>query len=161
MKKRSFTRYDTNMRATYFQEERNCGWEDCTITKFSRKGMGITFHRDVKIPVESTLHLRVFTTDENECLIVNGILKWVEKDRSTFIGGIELLEILDEPKWLQLIYFIENLKDKKVTTIKDYPSNEKIRRSSPPPQKVTLPPTSMEKIKGILNYKIKLPFPIN
>ena len=154
MKKRSFTRYDTNMRATYFQEERNCGWEDCTITKFSRKGMGITFHRDVKIPVESTLYLRVFTTDENECLIVNGILKWIEKDRNTFIGGIELLEILDEPKWLQLIYFIENLKDQGVTTLKDYTSNEKIRRSSPPPQKVTLPPTPLEQIKAILNYKI-------
>jgi hypothetical protein len=81
--------------------------------------MGITFHTDEKIPVESTLHLRVFTTDENECLIVNGILKWIEKDRNTFIGGIELLEILDEPKWLQLIYFIEDIKDKKVTTNKD------------------------------------------
>ena len=35
---------------------------------------------------------------ENEYLTVKGVLKWIEKDRNTFIGGIELSEILDEPK---------------------------------------------------------------
>jgi hypothetical protein len=154
MKKRSFTRYDTHIKATYFLEERNRGWEDCTITKLSRKGMGITFHTDGKITVDSTLHLKVFTSDENEYLTVKGVLKWIEKDRNTFIGGIALCEILDEPKWLQLIYFIEDSKDKKVTTIKDYTSNVKSRYSSSPPQKVTLSPTPMEQIKSILNYKI-------
>ena len=154
MKKRSFNRYDTHMKATYFQEERNCGWEDCTITKLSRKGMGITFHTDEKISFDSTLHLKVFTSDENEYFTVKGILTWIEKDRNTFIGGIELLEILDEPKWLQLIYFIEDSKDKKVTTIKDYAPNGKTRHSCPSPQKVTLPPTPLEQIKAILYYKI-------
>jgi hypothetical protein len=149
MKKRSFTRYDTHMNAIYYQEEGNCGLEDCTITKFGRKGMGITFHTDEKIPVDSILYLKVFTSDENECFTVKGILKWIKKDRNNFMGGIELLEILDETKSLQLIYFIKNLKDKKVTTLKDYPPNEKIRCSSQPPQKVTPPPTSMEKIIGM------------
>ena len=153
MKKRSFNRYDTHMKATCFQEERKRGWEDCTITKLSRKGMGITFHTDEKIMVDSALHLKLFTSDE-EYFTVKGILKWIEKDRNTFIGGIELLEILDEPKWLQIIYFIENSKDKKVTTIKDCTPNGKIRHSSPPPQKATIPPTPLEQIKAILNYKI-------
>ena len=154
MKKRSFTRYDTHMKATYFQEERNRGWEDCTITKLSRKGVGITFHTDEKITVDSTLHLKVFTSNEEKFFTVKGILKWIEKDRNTFIGGIELSEILDEPKWLQIIYFIEDSKDKKVTTIKDYTPNGRSGHSSPPPQKVTLPTTPMEQIKAILNYKI-------
>ena len=80
MKKRSFTRHDVNMKAAYFLEKRSRGWEDCTITKLSRKGMGITFHTDEKITVDSTLHLKVFTSDENEYFPVKGILKYpVEK----------------------------------------------------------------------------------
>jgi hypothetical protein len=154
MKKRSFTRYDTHMKATYFLEEKNRGWEDCTITKLSRKGVGINFHTDEKITVDSTLHLKIFTSNEDKFFTVKGVLKWIEKDRNTFIGGIELSEILDEPKWLQIIYFIEDSKDKKVTTIKDYTPNEKSGHSSPPPQKVKLPPTPLEQIKSILNYKI-------
>ena len=154
MKKRSFTRYDTHMKATYSMEERNRGWEDCTITKLSRKGMGITFHTDEKITVDSTLHLKVFTSNENEYLTVKGVLKWIEKNRNIFIGGMALCEILDEPKWLQLIYFIKDSKDNKVTTIKDYTPNVKSSHSSSPPQKITLPPTPMEQIKAIINYKI-------
>ena len=142
------------MKATYCLEGRNRGWEDCTITKLSRKGMGITFHTDEKIAVDSALHLKVFTSDKKEYFTVKGILKWIEKDSNTFIGGIELSEILDEPTWLQLIYFIEDSKDKKVRTIKDYTPNGKSGHSSPSPQKVKLPPTPMEQMKAILNYKI-------
>ena len=60
--------------------------------------MGITFHTDEKIAVDSTLHLKVFTSNEDKFFTVKGVLKWIEKDRNTFIGGIELSEILDEPK---------------------------------------------------------------
>ena len=154
MPQRSFTRYDSNMKATYFVEERNRGWEDCTITKLSRKGMGITFHSEEKIPADATLNLKVFTSDENEYFTVKGDLRWIEKAGNTFIGGIELREILDEPKWLQLIYFIEHDQGKKVASIKDYTPNRKGNHSSSAPKKVIVPPTPLEQIKAILNYKI-------
>ena len=156
MKKRSFSRYDTHMKATYFLEERNRGWEDCTITKLSRKGMGVTFHTEEEIPSDATLHIKVFTSDENDYFTVKGDLRWVEKAGKIFMGGLELREILDEPKWLQLIYFIEHAKEKKkVTTIKDFTSIGKSKHISPPPQRVVkVPPTPMEQIKAILNYKI-------
>ena len=155
MPQRSFSRYDANMKATYFVEERNRGWEDCTITKLSRKGMGITFYTEEEIPADSTLNLKVFTSNENEYFTVKGDLRWLEKAGNTFIGGIELREILDELKWLQLIYFIEHEKEKKkVTTIKDFTPNGKGKHSSPPPKKVIVPPTPLEQIKAILNYKI-------
>ena len=155
MKKRSFSRYDTHMKATYFLEERNRGWEDCTITKLSRKGMGVTFHTEEEIPSDATLHLKIFTSDESEYFTVKGDLRWIEKAGRTFMGGLELREILDEPKWLQLIYFIEHEKDKKIKTIKDYPPNHKSKHGTPPPQRVAnVPPTPMEQIKAILNYKI-------
>ena len=154
MPQRSFTRYDTNMKATYFVEERNRGWEDCTINKLSRKGMGITFHSEEEIPADSTLNLKVFTSDENEYFTVKGDLRWIEKAGNDFIGGIELREILDEPKWLQLIYFIEHNKGIKVTPIKKLTPNGKGRHSSPAPKKIVVPPTPMEQIKAILNHKI-------
>jgi len=156
MKKRCFSRYDTHMKATYYLEERNMGWEDCTITKLSRKGMGVTFHTEEKIPPDSTIHLKVFTSNENEYFTVKGDLRWIEKAGKTFMGGLELREILDEPKWLQLIYFIEHEKEKKrVTTIKDFTPNENSKHGPPPPQRVvTVPPTPLEQIKAILNYKI-------
>ena len=75
------------MKATYSPEESNRGWEDCTITKLSRKGMGIIFHTDEKIAVDSTLRLKVYTTDEDKYFTVKGVLKWVENDSNTFIGG--------------------------------------------------------------------------
>ena len=154
MPQRSFTRYDANMKATYFVEERNRGWEDCTITKLSRKGMGITFYTEEEIPADSTLNLKVFTANENEYFTVKGELRWVEKAGNAFIGGIELREMLDELKWLQLIYFIEHDQGKKVTTIKDYTPNGKGKYSSSAPKKVIVPPTPLEQIKAILNYKI-------
>jgi hypothetical protein len=143
------------MKATYFLEERNRGWEDCTITKLSRKGMGVTFHTEEEIPPDSTLHLKVFTSNENEYFTVKGDLRWIEKAGRTFMGGLELREILDEPKWLQLIYFIKQEKEKKVKSIKNVTPNNKSKNGSPAPQRVVnVPPTPMEQIKSILNYKI-------
>ena len=154
MKKRSFTRFNTHMGATYFLEERNRGWEDCTITKLSRKGMGITFHTEEQITPESILHIKVITSDENEYFTIKGEVKWIEQAGKAFVGGIELREILDEGKWLKLIYFIEHSPDKQVKTFKDFTPNEKGKHFSPPPQKVIVPPTPLEQIKAILNYKI-------
>lgn len=155
MPQRSFTRYDTNMKATYFVDEKNRGWEDCTITKLSRKGMGITFHTEEEIPEKSTLNLKVFTSSENEYFTVKGELRWIEKAGNAFIGGIELREILDEPKWLQLIYFIDHeAEKKKVTTLKDFNPDGKGKHYSRPPERVIVPPTPLEQIKAILNYKI-------
>ena len=153
MKQRSFSRYDTHMKATYFLEERNRGWEDCTVTKLSRKGMGLTFHTEEAIPPDSTLHLKIFTSNENEYFTVKGDLRWIEKADRTYMGGLELREILDEPKWLQLIYFIEHEKENKVTTIKDVTKKNKSKHA--PPQRVaSVPPSPMEQLKSILNYKI-------
>jgi hypothetical protein len=142
------------MKATYFVEERNRGWEDCTITKLSRKGMGITFFTEEELPADSTLNIKVFTSNENEYFTVKGDLRWVEKTGNAFIGGIELREILDELKWLQLIYFIEHDQGKKAPDIKDYTPKGKGKQSFPAPKKVIVPPSPLEQIKALLNYKI-------
>ena len=154
MPKRSFNRFNTHMKATYYLEERNRGWEDCTITKLSRKGMGITFHTEEQMSPESILHIKIFTSNENEYFTVKGDLRWIEKAEHNFVGGIELREILDEAKWLQLIYFIEHSTDKQIKNPRACAPKKKSKGSSVPPQKVIVPPTPLEQIKAILNYKI-------
>ena len=155
MKKRSFNRFDTSLKACFFIKERKRGWEDCQITKISRKGMGVTLCTEEKITPESILNLKVYTSaQESDYFTVTGTLKWIESYKNTFIGGIELSEILDEPKWLQLIYFIKNPKGQTSTIKSVEPHEIKGKFHAPPPQKVVLPTTKLEQIKAILNYKI-------
>ena len=154
MKKRSFSRFDTSLKACFFIKERDRGWEDCQITKISRKGMGVTFCTEEKITPDSLINFKVYTSQESDYFTVTGTLKWIETYKNTFLGGIELTEILDEPKWLQLIYFIKNPRENH-TTIKSLEPHEiKGNFHAPPPQKVILPTTKLEQIKAILNYKI-------
>ena len=79
-----------------------------------------------------------------------------EHYKNTFVGGVELSEILDEPEWLELIYFIKNPKENHNTIKSIEPHEIKGKFHAPPPQKVILPTTrrSLEQIKAILNYKI-------
>jgi hypothetical protein len=155
MKKRSFSRFDTSLKACFFIKERDRGWEDCQITKISRKGMGVTFCTEEKITPGSALNLKVYTSQDSDYFTVTGTVKWIEHYKNIFLGGIELNEILDEPKWLQLIYFIKNPRANH-TTIKSLEPHE-IKgnfHAAPPPEKVILPTTKLEQIKAILNYKI-------
>ena len=72
------------------------------------------------------------------------------------MGGVELGEILDEPKWLQLIYFIENAKEKEGNNYQGfYPQRQRQARfSSSTKSSSRAKHTPMEQIKAILNYKI-------
>lgn len=153
MKKRSFSRFDTSLKASFYITGRKQGWEDGHITKISRKGMGITFYTEEQIKPGSVMNIKVFTSRDSDYFTVTGTLKWIEHRNNTVLGGIELSEILDEPTWLQLIYFIKNPAE--TCTIKSIaPQKIKGKFHNPPPQKVILPPTRLEQIKSILRYKI-------
>ena len=154
MKKRSFSRFDTSLKACFFIKGRNRGWEDCKISKISRKGMGVTFFTEEKITPDSVMNVKVYTSQESDYFTVTGRLKWIEQYKNTFVGGVELSEILDEPKWLQLIYFIKNPGETHTTIKSIEPHEIKGKFHAPPPQKVILPTTKLEQIKAILNYKI-------
>ena len=53
------------------------------------------------------------------------------------------------------LFYRTRKENKKATTIKDFTPNDKSKHASPPPQRVVnVPPTPMEQIKAILNYKI-------
>ena len=116
--------------------------------------MGVTFCTEEKITPDSALNLKVYTSQESDYFTVTGTVKWIQSYKNTFLGGIELTEILDEPKWLQLIYFIKNPTEKNTTIKSIEPHEIKGKFHAPPPQKVMLPTTKLEQIKAILNYKI-------
>jgi len=156
MKKRSFTRYDTNIGAQYCSESTG-GWKPCTVTKLSRKGMGVNFLANEAPSLGSLLQFKLSTAKESEYLNLRGAVKWIESVDNGYIGGIELCEVVDELQWLQLIYFIRNpLEKKRVIDIKTMPEQIALRSRTPlapPPPKVIVPST-LEHIKNILNYKI-------
>jgi hypothetical protein len=123
------------MKAQYFLKEKNRDWEECTVFKISRKGMGLKFHTTEKIKVGSTIQLKIFTSKESERIIVKGVLKWIEEEENDFVGGIELNEILDESKWITLIHFIDNPleeRTKKMGGVSPMRQAGKCPRPSPP-----------------------------
>lgn len=134
---RSFVRFDTHMRARYFLQEKNRGWEECTVFKISRKGMGLKFHTSEKIKVGSTLQLKIVTSKESETIVVKGVLRWIEEEKNDFVGGIELNEILDESKWITLIHFIDKPLEETRKKMGNIPARQACKRSRPsPPQRV-------------------------
>lgn len=135
---RCFVRFDTHMKAQYFLKEKNRDWEECTVFKISRKGLGLKFYTSEKIKVGSTIQLKIFTSKESENIIVKGVLRWIEEEENDFVGGIELNEILDESKWITLIHFIDNPLEERTKKMGSMSPMRQVRKSSrpSPPSKV-------------------------
>ncbi len=150
MKKRSFTRYNASIKAHFFIQGSKNGWGKCLITKISRKGMGLRLYSNETITEDALICVKVFTTTQaSDFFTVKGKLKWLEKDKETYICGIELFEILNEMQWLQLIYFIDNSgKNLKCSGAK------RAKGRVGTPSRINTPPSTLEQIKSILNYKI-------
>jgi len=133
MKKRSFPRFDVRMQAQFSVEGENPGWEECRITKISRKGMGITFKDTAKVREGSLIHVKVFTSERGDFFTLEGELRWLEKKENTLIGGIELTQVVNETKWLKLIYFIEDPPEKQTRTERTATRVNPATRSRRPP----------------------------
>lgn len=156
MKKRCFTRYDTNISAQYCPDG-NGKWQPCTVIKLSRKGIGLSIPTKEAPALGALLNFKLATAKTSECVNLRGTVKWIESADNGYTGGIELCEIVDELLWLQLIYFIRHpLEKKSVIDIKTMHEQIALRNRAPlptPPPKVVVP-TTLEHIKSILNYKI-------
>ena len=96
--RRSFSRFDTQLRAKYFLKERKEHWGKCAVIDVSRKGMGIIFIAGEKINVGSTVLLEISVSTAINPVHVIGILRWIRKKGNDFVGGIESTKILDDVK---------------------------------------------------------------
>ena len=100
--KRRFTRFTTQLKGQYFLKERKKGWQECTITVVSRKGLGAEFHTQEIIKPGSTAQFEINVPGELEPITVKGILRWIKKKGNDFIGGIEFAEMLDDLTFAKL-----------------------------------------------------------
>ncbi|MCK5421132.1 MAG: PilZ domain-containing protein [Deltaproteobacteria bacterium] len=96
--RRSFSRFDTQLKAKYFLKERKESWGKCKVIDVSRKGMGIIFTTREKINVGSTVLLEIDVSTASNPVHVIGILRWIRKKGNDFVGGIESTKILDDVK---------------------------------------------------------------
>ena len=99
---RRYERYPTQRQARFFLKDNAGEGHKCTITTVSRKGMGIIFHTDETLHPGETIRLEVPVRTAFESISVSGMLKWVDKVDSDFIGGIELTKELNDVKFSKL-----------------------------------------------------------
>lgn len=89
-------RFSTNLNARYFVKGLAKSWGKCTIFDVSRHGMGVRFQTSETIPMGSTINLEITVPSELEPMSVRGTLKWIKPGDKGYLGGIELIEVLDE-----------------------------------------------------------------
>lgn len=99
---RRFARFTTQLKGQYFVKERKRGWQECTITVVSRKGLGAEFHTREIIKPGSTTQFEITVPGELEPVTIKGILRWIKKKGNDFIGGIEFTKKLDDLTFAKL-----------------------------------------------------------
>jgi hypothetical protein len=90
---RSFRRIPLKHKAKFTLKEGKRGWEDCTIININRnlKGMGVVFHTQVAIPINSIVIIDLLTDGKYGPIYVTGVVRWTEDTKSDFVGGLALI----------------------------------------------------------------------
>jgi len=77
-------------------------WKGGTTVDVSRCGMCVRFDESEMLPLGSTIDLEIPTFKELKPICITGSLKWIKKEGSHFVGGVELNEALCEYEWVKL-----------------------------------------------------------
>ena len=90
--RKDFRRVTLQRQAKFTLEKSDRGWEDCTIINVNNnlKGIGIKFHACENIKVNSIVIIDLLVPDELVPVHVKGIVRWIERKKDYFIGGVEL-----------------------------------------------------------------------
>ena len=99
---RQHKRFQTQREAHFFLHHTQEQGRECTIINVSRKGMGIIFHTDETLHPGAIIRLEVPVTTAFDAISVSGMLKWIDRIDSDFIGGIELSKELNDVKFSKL-----------------------------------------------------------
>ena len=99
MEKRSIPRFLNKREGMAYSVE---GWRGCTTVDVSRKGLCLRFYAATRIPLGEKIHLEILAFKDLKPICINGILKWIKKEDSHFVGGVELNELLFEYEWIKL-----------------------------------------------------------
>jgi hypothetical protein len=99
---RQYVRYPTHREAFYCLHEKMTEKQKCTIINISRKGMGVLFRRIDGIDIGATIRIEIPVATALDSISVNGMVKWMDKNESTYVGGIELSKELSDVKFSKL-----------------------------------------------------------
>ena len=86
-------RIELQKRAKFTLKDEERGWEACTILNLNQnlQGVGIQFHTQKEIKVNSIVIIDLSTDGEVESLSIIGIIRWIKNVEGDLIGGIELI----------------------------------------------------------------------
>ena len=99
MEKRSLPRFLNKREGMAHSVE---GWRGCATVDVSRRGLCLRFYAATMIPLGEKIHLEILAYKDLKPICINGILKWIKKVDSHFVGGVELNELLSEHEWIKL-----------------------------------------------------------
>ena len=96
-------RIPTQRKAQYFLKEGTGTLKECTVIDVSHRGMGIRFNTREALHLGSTVIIDLTGSSVRESLYVTGLVRWIEEGVNFCIGGIELIESLDDITLLKLL----------------------------------------------------------
>jgi predicted nucleotidyltransferase len=99
---RQYARYPTHREAYYCLYEKMAEKQECTIINISRNGMGEVFHKNDGINIGAAIRIEIPVSTTLDSISVNGMVKWVDKNESNYVGGIELSKELSDVKFSKL-----------------------------------------------------------
>ena len=114
--RRKFIRFPVSLSARY-SEENNEDWkQQCSIVNISREGMGVTVYLKTKLSLGCMLKFMVDVPEREKSVSFTGTLNWIkalkEDPDYNYKGGIKLITIDSEDKWVLLDYAYEAWKEK-------------------------------------------------
>jgi hypothetical protein len=100
-----------------YSEENNEDWkQQCSIVNISREGMGVTVYLKTKLSLGCMLKFMVDVPEREKSVSFTGTLNWIkalkEDPDYNYKGGIKLITIDSEDKWVLLDYAYEAWKEK-------------------------------------------------
>jgi hypothetical protein len=113
--KRKFLRVTKKRTTSYSPQDNIENIQDCTIVDVSRKGMQIVFPEKIDLGAIICLQLPVAVPGELAATTINDQVKWIEKKGNNFIGGIELIDKLDDEQFEKLLIGY-TLSEQKIST---------------------------------------------
>lgn len=113
--RRKFLRFPVKLAARYSEEKKDDWTRQCSVIDISREGMGVIVYLKEKLPLGCMLKLKADVPTKEKPVSFTGNLSWIKVLKGdpdfNYKGGIKLITIDSEDKWILLDYAYETWKE--------------------------------------------------
>lgn len=113
--RRKFLRFPVKLVARYSEENKDHWNRQCSVIDISREGMGVIVYLKEKLPLGCILEVMVDVPTKEKPVRFTGDLSWIKVLKGdpdfNYKGGIKLITIDSEDKWILLDYAYESWKE--------------------------------------------------